>query len=151
MVTTKIARGLFYGPFTSRAAAERFEAGLLDLFQIRRCEENLAPSPQHPGCIYGEMNRCLRPCQQAVSVAEYRGETQRVEQFLRTSGESLDRIRRSPRAIAPAPKCNLNKPTACTSAPCASPKFNRLGRRPGLRPRFVCTASPSRRPAITKK
>ena len=26
----------------------------------------------HPGCIYGEMGRCLRPCQQAVGVEEYR-------------------------------------------------------------------------------
>ena len=89
MVTTRLGRGMFYGPFASRAGAERFEGGLLDLFQIRRCEENLAPSPDHPGCIYGEMNRCLRPCQQAVSVEEYHGETLRMEQFLQTGGVSL--------------------------------------------------------------
>ena len=89
MITTRLGRGLYYGPFASRAAAERFEAGLLDLFQLRRCEENLAPSPEHPGCIYGEMNRCLRPCQHVVSLDEYRGEAQRVEQFLRTRGASL--------------------------------------------------------------
>jgi excinuclease ABC subunit C len=89
MVTTRLGRGLFYGPFASRAAAEHFEGGLLDLFQIRRCEENLAPSPDHPGCIYGEMNRCLRPCQQVVTIEEYRGEAQRIEQFLETGGASL--------------------------------------------------------------
>jgi excinuclease UvrABC nuclease subunit len=89
LITSKLGRGLFYGPFSSRAAAEHFEGGLLDLFQIRRCEENLAPSPDHPGCIYGEMNRCLRPCQQIVSIDEYRGEAGRVEQFLRTGGASL--------------------------------------------------------------
>jgi len=89
IITSKLGRGLSYGPFSSRAAAERFETGVLDLFQIRRCEENLVPSPEHPGCIYGEMNRCLRPCQQAVSMEEYRGETSRVEQFLRTQGASL--------------------------------------------------------------
>lgn len=89
MVTTRLGRGVFYGPFPSRAAAERFDEGLLDLFQIRRCEENLSPSPEHPGCIYGEMNRCLRPCQQVVSIDEYKSESARVEQFLRTSGESL--------------------------------------------------------------
>lgn len=89
LITSKLGRGLFYGPFSSRAAAEHFEAGLLDLFQIRRCEENLTPSHEHPGCIYGEMNRCLRPCQQAVSVEEYHGEVARVEQFLRTGGTSL--------------------------------------------------------------
>ncbi len=89
MITTKLGRGLHFGPFPSRAAAERYQSGVLDLFQMRRCEENLAPSPDHPGCIYGEMNRCLRPCQQAVSLDEYRGETARVEQFLRTRGASL--------------------------------------------------------------
>lgn len=89
MITTRVGKGLFYGPFSSRVTAERFETGALDLFQVRRCEENLAPSPQHPGCIYGEMNRCLRPCQQAVTKEEYRAEAARLEQFLRTSGASL--------------------------------------------------------------
>jgi excinuclease ABC subunit C len=89
MITTRLGRGLFYGPFAGRATAERFEAGLLDLFQIRRCEENLAPTPAHPGCIYGEMNRCLRPCQQAVSIEEYRSEAARVAQFLSSGGASL--------------------------------------------------------------
>jgi excinuclease UvrABC nuclease subunit len=89
VITTRLGRGLLYGPFASRAGAERFEGGLLDLFQIRRCEENLAPAPNHPGCIYGEMNRCLRPCQQAVSIEEYRSEAERVARFLRTGGVSL--------------------------------------------------------------
>jgi excinuclease UvrABC nuclease subunit len=62
---------------------------MLDLFQLRRCEENLAPAPDHPGCIYGEMNKCLRPCQQAVSVEEYRNEALRIQQFLQTDGASL--------------------------------------------------------------
>jgi excinuclease ABC subunit C len=89
MVTTRLGRGLFFGPFPSRAAAERFDGELLDLFQLRRCEENLQPSPDHPGCIYGEMNKCLRPCQDVVTIDEYRTEATRVEQFLRTNGASL--------------------------------------------------------------
>jgi excinuclease UvrABC nuclease subunit len=89
MVTSRLGRGLFFGPFASRAAAERFEAGALDLFQVRRCEENLTPSPTHPGCIYGEMNRCLRPCQQVVSAADYRAEVELLERFLDTGGASI--------------------------------------------------------------
>jgi excinuclease ABC subunit C len=77
------------GPFRSRATAERFEEGFLDLFQIRRCQEDLSPSEDHPGCMYGEMGRCLRPCQQIVGVAEYRGEVNRVAEFLETGGRSL--------------------------------------------------------------
>ena len=89
MITTRVGRGLMYGPFASRAAADRFNEGMLDLFQLRRCEENLAPAANHPGCIYGEMNRCLRPCQLAVTKDEYRSESARVEEFLRTGGASL--------------------------------------------------------------
>jgi excinuclease ABC subunit C len=87
-VTARLSggRGLYYGPFRTRGAAELFENQFLDLFQIRRCQENLEPSPQHPGCIYGEMNRCLRPCQQAVSREEYSSEVTRVEEFLTENG-----------------------------------------------------------------
>ncbi len=102
MITTRLGRGLFYGPFASRAAAEHFQTGVLDLFQIRRCEENLAPSSEHPGCIYGEMNRCLRPCQEAVSMDEYHSEAARVEQFLRSHGGTLIEITESARDRASA-------------------------------------------------
>jgi len=90
-VTTHIGRApaFYYGPFRSRATAEEFEARFCDLFQMRRCSEDLEPSPQHPGCIYGEMGMCLRPCQQVVGVSEYRNEVDRVVQFLSTGGRSL--------------------------------------------------------------
>jgi excinuclease ABC subunit C len=90
-VTPRLSGGAsrYYGPFRTRAQAELFEAKMLDLFQIRRCVEDLAPSPAHPGCIYGEMNLCLRPCQQAVTQDEYLGETERVRAFLESSGRDL--------------------------------------------------------------
>jgi excinuclease ABC subunit C len=90
-VTTKLAAGnaLFYGPFRTRAGAELFDNHFLDFFQIRRCQENLEPSPQHPGCIYGEMNMCMRPCQQVVGREEYLAETGRVEEFLTGNGAAL--------------------------------------------------------------
>ena len=90
-VTAHLARAeaLYFGPFRSRAAAERFEGQFLDLFQMRRCQEDLVPSPDHPGCIYGEMAMCLRPCQQAVGPEEYAQETGRAAEFLRTGGRSL--------------------------------------------------------------
>jgi excinuclease UvrABC nuclease subunit len=90
-VTSHLSRSgaLFFGPFRSRASAERFESQFLDLFQIRRCQEDLAPSPDHPGCMYGEMGMCLRPCQQVVGAAEYGHEVTRVTEFLRSDGHSL--------------------------------------------------------------
>ncbi|HEY3739568.1 MAG TPA: hypothetical protein VGL53_06980 [Bryobacteraceae bacterium] len=90
-VTTRVTggKGLYYGPFRTRAAAEHFDSQFLDLFQIRRCEDNLEPREDHPGCIYGEMNMCLRPCQKVVTAEQYASEVARVEQFLSTSGASL--------------------------------------------------------------
>ena len=90
-ITTHLTRSgaLHFGPFRSRASAERFESQFLDLFQMRRCQEDLVPSPEHPGCIYGEMAMCLRPCQQVVGPAEYGTEVARVVEFLQTGGESL--------------------------------------------------------------
>lgn len=97
-VTTHLSRppALFYGPFRARSTAERFQAQALDLFQVRRCQEDLEPAPSHPGCIYGEMGMCLRPCQQVVGPEEYRGEVARLAEFLSTGGRSLlDAIGRS--------------------------------------------------------
>ncbi|MBE0659492.1 MAG: hypothetical protein IH602_17495 [Bryobacteraceae bacterium] len=90
-VTSRIsgAGSVHYGPFRSRAAAERFEGEVLDQYQVRRCVEDLVPSPEHPGCIYGEMGRCLRPCQDVVSAEEYGGESRRLAHFLETGGTSL--------------------------------------------------------------
>ncbi|HTA43814.1 MAG TPA: hypothetical protein VK789_15270 [Bryobacteraceae bacterium] len=98
-VTTHLGRApaVYYGPFRNRATAAKFESSFLDLFQLRRCQEDLEPSLSHPGCIYGEMGKCLRPCQEAVGDAEYRGEAERVCEFLRTSGRSLTGVAESAR------------------------------------------------------
>jgi excinuclease UvrABC nuclease subunit len=90
-VTTRLsgAQVFQYGPFRNRASAERFEQEVLDLFQVRRCQEDLEVSPDHPGCIYGEMMKCLRPCQQVVGPEEYRSEVDRLVHFFQTAGHSL--------------------------------------------------------------
>jgi excinuclease UvrABC nuclease subunit len=77
-----------FGPFQSRDLAQQHEEQLLSLHQLRRCTETLAPNPEHPGCIYGEMNQCLRPCQCVVSAEEYASEASRVQEFLLTAGKS---------------------------------------------------------------
>ena len=83
------SRALFFGPFPTRHAAEQFHGAFLDLFQVRRCTENLDPSPNHPGCIWGEMDLCLRPCQRACDDNRYAAEVEKLVRFLRTDGNSL--------------------------------------------------------------
>jgi hypothetical protein len=90
-ISRHLSRGVsfYYGPFRTHAAAEEFQKHCLDLFQIRRCQEDLVPAEDHPGCIYGEMGMCLRPCQEIVGVEEYASEVGRVVEFLSTGGRSL--------------------------------------------------------------
>jgi hypothetical protein len=78
--------GLTFGPFRTRALADQFEHDLLDLFQLRRCQEDFTPAADHPGCIYGEMHMCLRPCQGIVSIGQYGTEAARIAEFLTTEG-----------------------------------------------------------------
>jgi excinuclease UvrABC nuclease subunit len=77
-----------YGPFPSRAAAERFADETLKLFLLRRCTEDLAPDPSHPGCVYSEMKMCLAPCYKGCTGERYAEESGAVEAFLATRGES---------------------------------------------------------------
>lgn len=77
-----------YGPFQSRAAAERFAEEALKLFLLRRCTDDLDPNPSHPGCIYSEMKMCLAPCYKGCTDQRYGEEAVAVESFLATRGES---------------------------------------------------------------
>jgi excinuclease UvrABC nuclease subunit len=77
-----------YGPFASRAAAERFAEEALKLFLLRRCTDDLNPDPTFPGCVYSEMKMCLAPCYKGCSDERYAGESTAVERFLATRGES---------------------------------------------------------------
>jgi excinuclease ABC subunit C len=92
-VTTRIAtlrgRSLYYGPFPTRAVAEKFANDSLDFFKLRRCTDDLHPDPAFPGCIYSEMKMCLAPCFKGCTDHEYRAETARVQAFFDSAGQSL--------------------------------------------------------------
>ena len=77
-----------YGPFQSRAAAERYVDEALKLFLLRRCTDDLNPDPAFPGCVYSEMKMCLAPCYKGCSDERYAEESAAVESFFRTHGES---------------------------------------------------------------
>ena len=99
-ITTRLGRvsgkrisgkNVYYGPFASRVAAEKFMNDALDFFKMRRCVEDLHPDPAFPGCVYSEMKMCLAPCFRGCTDDEYRAEVVRVENFLDSRGESLKR------------------------------------------------------------
>jgi excinuclease ABC subunit C len=95
-------KNVYYGPFASRVAAEKFMNDALDFFKMRRCVENLHPDPKFPGCVYSEMKMCLAPCFRGCTDDEYRAEVVRVEDFLDSRGESLKRQMAAERDAASA-------------------------------------------------
>ena len=88
-LTTLRGRSLYYGPFPTRPAAEKFASDALDFFKMRRCTDDLHPDPAFPGCVYSEMKMCLAPCFRGCTDEEYRGEVERVQAFLDSGGLSL--------------------------------------------------------------
>jgi excinuclease ABC subunit C len=92
-ITTRLGRlggrSLYYGPFISRLAAEKFMNDSLDFFKMRRCVDDLHPDPKFPGCIYSEMKMCLAPCFKGCSDEEYVAEVNRVQAYFDSSGDSL--------------------------------------------------------------
>jgi len=86
---TKAAADDLFGPFPSRPAAEKFCEEMLNLFELRRCHEDLKPDPAFPGCIYSEMKMCLAPCYKGCTDERYAEEAASVRAFLETRGASL--------------------------------------------------------------
>ncbi|HXA84070.1 MAG TPA: excinuclease ABC subunit C, partial [Candidatus Dormibacteraeota bacterium] len=92
-VTTRIGkmsgRALYYGPFRSRAVADKFLNDSLDLFKMRRCTFDLNPDPSFPGCVYSEMKMCLAPCFKGCTDEAYATEVARVQEYFDSGGQSL--------------------------------------------------------------
>ncbi len=86
---SKTAANALFGPFPSRAAAERYADEMLNLFLLRRCSEELNPDPAFPGCVYSEMKMCLAPCFKGCSDERYQQEAADVFAFLATRGGSM--------------------------------------------------------------
>ena len=91
-----------YGPFASRAAAERYAEEALKLFLLRRCTFDLDPDPSFPGCVYSEMKMCLAPCYKGCADERYGEEAAAIQGFLATRGESRLVVLRSERDEASA-------------------------------------------------
>jgi excinuclease UvrABC nuclease subunit len=105
-ITTRLGRmggrSIYYGPFLSRVAAEKFMNDSLDFFKMRRCVDDLHPDPKFPGCIYSEMKMCLAPCFKGCSDEEYVAEVNRVQAYFDSGGDSLIRELSTEREAASA-------------------------------------------------
>jgi excinuclease UvrABC nuclease subunit len=66
------AGGRVVGPFYSGRDAERFIDVVQDTLDLCRDVRCLRRSPNAPRCSYGQMGRCLAPCDGSISMEDYR-------------------------------------------------------------------------------
>jgi len=103
-VTTRLGKlqgqSLYYGPFVSRVAAEKYMNDSLDFFKMRRCVDDLHPDSSFPGCIYSEMKMCLAPCFKGCTDEQYAAEVSRVQTYFDSDGDALVRELASEREAA---------------------------------------------------
>jgi excinuclease UvrABC nuclease subunit len=63
--------GRYVGPFPSAKAADGFVQVLQDVFCLCREPKHLRLAPNGSQCSYGQMGRCLSPCDGSISMADY--------------------------------------------------------------------------------
>ena len=102
LITRKAARdgSVYFGPFTSAAAARQTWKLLGRAFPLRKCADSVFRNRVRP-CLYHDIGQCLAPCVREVDRNEYLDLVKRVEMFLRgRSGELLDVLEREMSELA---------------------------------------------------
>ncbi len=82
-------RARFFGPFRSRAHAERALEVLAKAFQVRTCAGRLDPSPDFAPCFEGQVGNCSRPCNRGVADDTY---DLQVRELIRFFDEDSDDV-----------------------------------------------------------
>lgn len=100
-VTRKVARdgSVYFGPFTSGAAARATWKLLGKVFPLRKCTDHVFRNRVRP-CLYHDIHQCPAPCVKDVDRAEYMAQVRRIEMLL--SGKSGDLVARLKRKMAQA-------------------------------------------------
>lgn len=79
----------YFGPFSSRSSVE----DILDLidrtFLLRKCSDDLRPSPSFVPCFYYQIKRCEAPCARRQSEQDYAEEVERVRNFLSGDNDGI--------------------------------------------------------------
>lgn len=76
------AGNLYFGPYAHGHAARQTLDLLRSLFPLRQCSDRELASRTRP-CILYDMKRCIAPCVEKCTEAEYNSQVQRVIDFLR--------------------------------------------------------------------
>jgi len=89
-VTRKVRKdgARYFGPYTSAGAVHETLRLLKSIFPLRSCKQSDFSRQTRP-CLNSHIGRCLAPCAQIISQADYRKMIDEVIQFLEGRQESL--------------------------------------------------------------
>ncbi|BCS87699.1 excinuclease ABC subunit UvrC [Pseudodesulfovibrio sediminis] len=101
-ITRKAARdgSVYFGPFTSAAAARTVWKLLGKVFPLRKCTDSTFKNRVRP-CLYHDIHQCWAPCVKDVDSTLYNDMVHRVEMLLSgRSGELVESLRRKMKAAS---------------------------------------------------
>ncbi len=83
MITRRVVRdgSVYFGPFTSSAAAKQTWKLLSKVFPLRKCSDSTFANRMRP-CLNHDLGQCLAPCVKHVEREHYQGLVKQVELFL---------------------------------------------------------------------
>lgn len=79
----------YYGPFRGRRTADLAADAVHWATRLRVCDGRLHPRADHPGCWYGELGLCLKPCDQSCGSDEYQRAVEQAEALLHGRPDGL--------------------------------------------------------------
>ncbi|NJB67300.1 excinuclease ABC subunit C [Desulfobaculum xiamenense] len=94
-MTRRVVRdgSVYYGPFTSAAAARETWKLVGRMFPLRKCGDRTFANRVRP-CLYHHIGQCLAPCVKVVPLADYAAVVRQVEMFLAgRAGELTEQLR----------------------------------------------------------
>jgi DNA polymerase III subunit epsilon len=84
------------GPFIGRKSLDIAVRALSRILGLRTCTGKLAPDPEFSPCVYGQMGRCVQPCNLTVDEDAYGARVRRATEFLRgRSGPLMGELARA--------------------------------------------------------
>jgi len=83
------SRARFFGPFRSRAHAQRVLDTVTRTFQLRTCAGRLQPTAEFSPCLQGQIGNCTRPCNVTVDAVAYSRQVESLLRFLVDGDDDL--------------------------------------------------------------
>jgi len=86
-------KNLYFGPYTDVGAARSAVEAIKEIFPVKRCKTNFEKGTKTKvPCLYYHIGRCLGPCINELSLAEYKEMINQIVMFLNGNSNDIKNI-----------------------------------------------------------